>query len=168
MRSSILELSSGRKSNFRRSEQLMLAAWEPKINLLSKCVPSVLVLGRIVFRSEEHTIRIYFCSNISVGPFCPFQPSFLHMLLPIPTKTSITSAWLTSKLATCWAPTALYYPPEHFGYLLHSSLLFISLLRNSHPLWFLLFSPFGFCSAHSYWIFHCQPCIVLWHLLNRW
>lgn len=134
MRSSILELSSGRKSNFRRSEQLMLAAWEPKINLLSKCVPSVLVLGRIVFRSEEHTIRIYFCSNISVGPFCPFQPSFLHMLLPIPTKTSITSAWLTSKLATCWAPTALYYPPEHFGYLLHSSLLFISLLRNSHPL----------------------------------
>lgn len=160
MRSNTLELSSGRKSNFRRSKQLMLAAEEPKINLLSKCVPSVLVLGRIVFRSE-HAIRTYFCFNISVGSFCQFQPSFLHMFLPIPRKTPVTSAWLTWKLATCPGITTYVFTQSILsGHLLRLWLSFASLLRDTHSLWFLLLSsPFSLCSAHSYWIFHCQPTV---------
>lgn len=38
----------------------MLASSEPKITSLPKCVPSVLVLGGIVFRAEEYTMRTYF------------------------------------------------------------------------------------------------------------
>lgn len=115
MRSNILELISGRKSNFRRSKQLMLASQEPKINLLPKCVPSVFVLRRIVFRSEEHAIRTYFRFNISVGSFCRFQLSCLHMLLPTQ-EDSITSMQLISKHATCTLPTRSCCPWQPFSW----------------------------------------------------
>lgn len=82
----------------------MLAASEPKIHLLSKCVPSVVIVGGMVFRSEEQAVRTGFCCSIPVGSCCRFQLSSLHMLLPSPRRTPGPRVRLTWKSAACTAP----------------------------------------------------------------
>lgn len=116
----------------------MLAAYEPKIHSLSKCVPSVLVSGGVVLGSE-HAGRTRFCLNVSVGSFCRLQLSFLHMLLPIPRKAPITTA-----------PISIVAESSVSGHPLCPWLSFSSPLKDTRPLSCLSFSsPFSLCSAHS-------------------
>lgn len=118
----------------------MLASWEPRINSLSKCVPSVLVLVRTVFRSEEHAVRAYFRFNVSVSSLCGFRVSRLSVPLPSPSKTRIISARLTLKPATCSAPARLHHPQSRLPHCLRT----LSLSDFSFS------SPVSFCSARSY------------------
>ena len=80
----------------------MCASLEPKIN-----PPSKFVLGTIVSRLEEHIKTADLRFNVSVGLLDGFQLSHLHLPLPSPRKTAVTSAQPTLKPATCTAPTRL-------------------------------------------------------------